>query len=93
MLYLLTWDNKRPANVCPWLDMIEFVDCLMFSHGVFARMVMSRIGGIEGVVNLDEVHVRCRSEHAVTQMDILTDFSIVKEILPGFHVVSVIHEW
>ena len=88
VLYLLTWDNKRPANICPLLDRIEFVDCLTFSQGVFARMVMSRIGGIEGVANLDEVHVRCRSEHAVTQMDILTDFSIVKEILPGFRVAS-----
>ena len=91
VLSLLTWDNARPSNICPLLDRIEFLECLMFSQGIFAGMVMSRTGGTGGVVNLEEVHVQCQTAHTVTQMDILTDFSIVKEILPRFRVVSSIY--
>ena len=87
VLSMLTWDNASPSNICPLLKKIEFVDCLIFTQGIFAQMVMSRTkAGAGQVVCLEEVWVECHEDCGMTQMYILTDFNIVKDMLPVFHV-------
>ena len=87
VLSMLTWDNASPSNICPLLKKIKFVDCLIFTKGIFAQMVMSRTkAGAGQVVCLEEVWVECHEDCGMTQMYILTDFNIVKDMLPVFHV-------
>ena len=50
---MLTWDNARPSNICPLLKKIKFVDCLIFTDGIFAQIMMSRTkADAEQVVHL-----------------------------------------
>jgi hypothetical protein len=87
VLSMLTWDNTHPSNICPSLKKIEFIDCLIFTQGVFAQMVMSRTKADAGrVAYLEEVWVECHEDYATSQMYVLTDFDVVKNMLPVFRV-------
>ena len=83
--------TARPSNICPLLKKIKFVDCLIFTEGIFVQIMMSRTKADAGqVVHLEEVWVECHKDCGASQIYILTGFDIVKDMLPVFHVTSMI---
>ena len=89
VLFMLTWDDASISNVCPSLKKIDFVECLTFSQGVFAQMVMFRAReDARRIAKLEEVYVQCREDLSMSQTLVLTDFKVVKGVLPGFSLSS-----
>ena len=83
--------NARPSNICPLLKKIKFLDCLIFTEGIFVQIMLSRTKADAGqVVHLEEVWVECHKDCGASQIYILTDFDIVKDMLPVLHVTSMI---